>query len=332
MNYAWLRPCLFILPPELAHAVVLKSLRFVPSTSFQKPNPDPVQAMGLTFSHRVGLAAGLDKSGQYVDALQKLQFSFIEVGTVTPLPQTGNPKPRLFRLKQHGALINRMGFNNLGMAACVQALSKRTYTGVLGVNIGKNKATALNQAAEDYLLCYEKIYPIADYVTINISSPNTPELRTLQSGSYLTHLLEKLLNAQKRMADQHQRSVPLVIKCSPDETVESIKHLAQSALSYGIAGIIATNTTIARPGLEGVRHATEVGGLSGVPLRQASTAVLKLLKREVGDAITLIASGGIDGEAVAREKLAAGATLLQVYTGLIYQGPGLVQKCGVGKA
>lgn len=326
MNYASLRSFLFAFPPEMAHAFVLRSLSFIPSFCFKRIPSNPVKAMGLTFPHRVGLAAGFDKNGSYVKGLQKLGFAFIEVGTVTPVAQWGNPKPRLFRLPEYHALINRMGFNNRGIEACFQTLLHTSYQGILGVNIGKNKATPLSQAAQDYVACYKKIYALADYVTLNVSSPNTPELRSLQQGDYLVSLLSQLQETQKALADKHQRMVPLVVKCSPDESAESLKQLAQAALAHGISGIIATNTTVSRPGLEGVPGATEAGGLSGRPLCAISTEALRVLKSEVGDAVTLIASGGIDSEAAAREKLAAGATLLQVYTGLIYQGPRFVSE------
>lgn len=324
--YSFIRPLLFMLPPEIAHALVLNSLKWVPKNYFAaRSKTQPIQAMGLTFPHRVGLAAGLDKDGQYVTGLRKLAFAFIEVGTVTPLPQIGNPKPRLFRLPQIHALINRMGFNNRGVDALLDALKQQQGEGVLGINIGKNKLTPVNRAAEDYLICFEKVYPVADYVTVNLSSPNTSDLRLLQQADYFTDLLSALTDMQKRCADRTHRHVPLVVKCSPDETDETLKRMADIAVSFGIQGLIATNTTVQRTGVS-CNHAQETGGLSGRPLFEVSTRTLRLLKQEVGDAVTLIAAGGIEDEQTANEKIKAGASLLQVYTGLIYEGPGLVQR------
>ncbi|MCX7115875.1 MAG: quinone-dependent dihydroorotate dehydrogenase [Gammaproteobacteria bacterium] len=324
--YRLLRQALFLLPPEWAHALVLHTLNRMPACCFARPPAAPVQAMGLTFPNRVGLAAGLDKDGAFIQGLSKLPFGFIEVGTVTPLPQAGNAKPRLFRLPQEHALINRLGFNNQGVDRLVERLSLRRYPGILGINIGKNKDTPLNQAVQDYLICYEKVYPFADYVTLNISSPNTQDLRLLQQGTYFSDLLQAMQEAQHRLADIHQRWVPLVVKCSPDETLETLKTLAQQVLQYGISGMIATNTTVSRPCLKSKGVMNESGGLSGRPLFERSTQTLRLLKAEVGHDVTLIAAGGIENEKTAMEKLAAGADLLQLYTGLIYEGPGLVHR------
>lgn len=324
LMYRWLRPLLFCLPPEVAHALTLNALHWIPKACFASPiQTQPVQAMGLSFPHRVGLAAGLDKNASHVDALRKLSFAFIEVGTVTPLPQAGHEKPRLFRLPEAHALINRMGFNNLGVSALVKSLQLQRGCGIVGVNVGKNKQTPLNQAIADYQSCFEQVYEVADYVTINLSSPNTTDLRLLQQADYFTDLLTTLVKTQRRLADQHLRWVPLVVKCSPDESEETLKRLAQIALKFGVQGIIATNTTLQRPGLE---HVHEAGGLSGRPLFELSTHMLRVLKQEVGTALTLIAAGGIESEATAAEKIKAGASLLQVYTGLIYEGPGLVHR------
>lgn len=327
MGYQLLRSLFFLLPPEWAHRVVLQALAITPRVCFPAPPaPPPLSAMGLTFPHRIGLAAGFDKSGQFVQSLEKLHFSFIEVGTVTPLPQAGNPKPRLFRLPAQRALINRMGFNNEGVERLAARLSAHTRRGVLGINIGKNKTTPLDQAAQDYQRCFEAVYALADYVTVNISSPNTQQLRELQQSDFLETLLITLTQTQQRLANAQQRWVPLVIKCSPDETPDTLKRLADLALKYKIAGIIATNTTTQRPGLSGVQHGLEIGGLSGSPLGPLATQSLLILKQAVGNAVTLIASGGIEDESTAQEKFSAGATLLQLYTGLIYQGPGLVRR------
>lgn len=324
--YKYLRPLLFMLPPEIAHELVLKSLEWVPRSCFgSAPKAQAIQAMGLTFPHRVGLAAGLDKDGLYVAGLRKLSFAFIEVGTVTPLPQLGNPKPRLFRLPEAHALINRMGFNNRGVDALFESLQKQQGEGILGINIGKNKHTPVDQATEDYRICFEKVYQVADYVTVNLSSPNTPDLRLLQQADYFTDLLSVLIDVQKRCADRYARHVPLVVKCSPDETDDTLKRMVEMAMRHGIQGIIATNTTVQRPGMQ-EKCAQEKGGLSGRPLFEASTHTLRLLKQEVGSAMTLIAAGGIEDERTTNEKIKAGASLLQVYTGLIYEGPGLVRR------
>lgn len=282
--------------------------------------------MGLNFPNPIGLAAGLDKSGQYIDALAKLGFGFIEIGTVTPLPQPGNPKPRLFRLPKSQALINRMGFNNPGVDALVRNVQQRQFRGILGINIGKGRETVLNKAAEDYVYCLERVYPHASYITINISSPNTPDLRQLQQKDYLVDLLQIVRNSQLRFADRYARYVPLVIKISPDEADESLKTIADIIYKQKIDGIIATNTTCARNGVDNEKYAQETGGLSGRPLQTRSTECLKILQDVVGSEVTLIGVGGIDSETAAQQKMAAGARLLQVYTGLIYQGPGLISK------
>ncbi|MEI6094149.1 MAG: quinone-dependent dihydroorotate dehydrogenase [Gammaproteobacteria bacterium] len=326
MGYSLLRSCLFLLEPERAHAWALKALDYVPNHFFKVLPQQSQQIMGLQFPNRIGLAAGFDKSGRYVDALAKLGFGFIEVGTVTPLPQMGNPKPRLFRLAPEHALINRLGFNNPGVAILVENLQSMQYQGILGVNIGKGKETALTHAVEDYVYCMERVYPFASYITINISSPNTPDLRLLQQKEYFLHLVQTLRQTQLRLADLHGRYVPLVIKISPDETDETLKKMAEIIRNQGIDGIIATNTTCARTDVQHCVHGNEQGGLSGRPLSQRSTACLVLLKEIVGDEVTLIGVGGIDTVAAAQQKIAAGAALLQVYTGLVYQGPGLVKR------
>ncbi len=323
--YSLIRPLLFSLDAEKAHHWTLELLRYMPQICFKKVQSRPVCAMGIDFPHPVGLAAGLDKNGNYLDALSKLGFSFIEVGTITPRPQSGNPLPRLFRLPQIAALINRMGFNNMGVDALINNLKHSKYQGILGINIGKNKDTPIAKAAEDYTFCLQKVYPYASYITINLSSPNTPDLRILQQAAFFSDFLTTICNTQKRLIDHYQRFVPLVIKISPDETDETVKQMAQVIVEKGIAGIIATNTTNARPsGVGALPYGGEQGGLSGKPLLQRATECLHIMKPIVGKEVTLIGVGGIDTQAAAQEKIQAGATLLQVYTGLIYQGPGLV--------
>lgn len=322
--YSWARPLLFCLEPEVSHTGILQLLHYTPSVFFAKPIANPVQVMGIEFPHTIGLAAGLDKNGEHISALAKLGFSFIEVGTVTPKAQLGNPKPRLFRIPDAAAIVNRMGFNNLGVDNLVNRVKQANYRGILGINIGKNKDTPLARAADDYLYCLEKIYALASYITINISSPNTPELRQLQTGDYFTHLIDRLHNARLQLMEQHQRRVPLVIKVAPDETDESLKFMADVMVNKGIDGIIATNTTNARKGVEGLPYANEQGGLSGRPLASCATHCLRVLKQAVGNDMALIGVGGIDSIQAAQERLDAGASLLQLYTGLIYQGPGLV--------
>ena len=324
--YSFIRPILFCLEPEFAHNLSLSALQYLPTYLFKKTTGRVEHAMGLEFSHPIGLGAGVDKNGEYLDGLAKLGFSFIEVGTVTPRPQKGNPKPRLFRLPKAQAIINRMGFNNQGVDALLVNINKSTYQGILGINIGKNADTPLNQAVEDYLCCLRKVYSRASYVTINISSPNTPDLRQLQQGTYFSDLINQLREEQLALADTYQRYVPLVIKLSPDETDESLKQMADIVVSHGIDGIIATNTTCSRLSVDSLPYGHELGGLSGKPLVERSTECLRVLKQVVGDNVTLIGVGGISDAASARKKISAGANLLQIYTGLIYEGPGLVSK------
>jgi dihydroorotate dehydrogenase len=324
--YPLIRPFLFCLEAETAHNVALSALNYVPASCFAKPKTNVIQAMGLEFPHPIGLAAGLDKNGDYLDALAKLGFSSIEIGTVTPRAQGGNPKPRLFRIPKAHAIINRMGFNNNGVDALVANVFKARYKGILGINVGKNKDTSLQHAVDDYLYCLRKVYLHASYVTINISSPNTPNLRDLQQGDYFERMMNALREEQLHLADSHQRYVPLVIKISPDESDETLKKIADVIVAKGIDGIIATNTTCARDLVKLLPYGQEEGGLSGQPLATASTYTLKLLKQRVGHDVALIGVGGIDSPRMADEKLKAGATVLQIYTGLMYQGPGLVKK------
>lgn len=330
MSYALIRPLLFRLDPETAHGLTLKSLAFAEATGLlaaMLPGKvqAPVELMGLAFPNRVGLAAGLDKDATCIRGLSRLGFGFIEVGTVTPRPQNGNPKPRLFRLEDRAALINRMGFNNLGVDALVQRVRQTRFDGVLGINIGKNKDTAAERALDDYVYCLNQVYALADYVTVNISSPNTPGLRALQLGDSLKTLLSGLKKAQGQLAEKHGREVPLVLKVAPDLVDEEIVTVARELKSQGMNGLIATNTTLSRAGVEGHPHARESGGLSGGPLTQRADAVLKAFRQELGSDFPIIASGGVMSPADARHKIECGADLVQIYTGLIYGGPRLVR-------
>jgi len=322
--YRLIRPILFQLDPEKAHELVLKSLHLAPSFLFQNPAPHNVDAMGLQFPHPVGLAAGLDKNAQHLVALAKLGFSFIEVGTVTPRAQVGNPKPRLFRIKEKEALINRMGFNNLGVEALVNNIKKSNYQGILGINIGKNKETPLNKSVDDYLYCLQHVYPYASYVTVNISSPNTPDLRKLQEKSYFKQLLAPIVKLRDKLDHQFQRHVPLAVKISPDEDENTLSEIAKILIEYEIEAIIATNTSLCHDSVKNLPFGNEQGGLSGKPIASLSNHCIRILKECVGDKITLIGVGGVDSEAAAKDKLKAGATLIQVYTGLIYKGPKLL--------
>ena len=282
--------------------------------------------MGLRFPNPVGLAAGLDKDAAHIDGLAGLGFGFIEVGTVTPRPQPGNPRPRLFRIRTKEALVNRFGFNNVGIDAFLANLSRARWRGILGINIGKNADTPPERAADDYELCLGKAYPHAAYVTINVSSPNTQGLRDLQRRDSLEHLLARLTGARARLAERHGKRVPLLLKVAPDLEEDQIRSIAEAVVRHGIEGVIATNTSTTREGVEGLRHADEGGGLSGGPIRERSTAILKAFAAEL-PRVTLIGAGGILSGEDAAEKFAAGASLVQLYTGLIYRGPGLVSEC-----
>jgi dihydroorotate dehydrogenase len=290
--------------------------------------PDsPRKVMGLTFPNPVGLAAGLDKDGACIDGLGALGFGFIEVGTVTPRAQPGNPRPRIFRLPDADALINRMGFNNRGVDQFVANVQAARYQGVLGLNIGKNADTPIERAADDYLYCLERVYPFASYVTINISSPNTKNLRQLQGADELDSLLGALKDKQQRLSDLHGKLVPLALKIAPDLDDEQIKAIAGTLLRRRIDGVIATNTTLSRTAVTGMPHGDEAGGLSGKPVFEASNNVIRKLRAEVGTEVPIIGVGGIFSGEDARAKLAAGASLVQLYTGLIYRGPALVTEC-----
>ena len=283
--------------------------------------------MGLRFPNPVGLAAGLDKNAAHIDGLSTLGFGFIEVGTVTPLAQPGNPQPRLFRLPEREALINRFGFNNVGLDAFIANVQRSRWKGILGINIGKNALTPPERAIEDYEICLRGVYAHASYVTLNISSPNTKGLRTLQQGDQLESLLVRMSALRGELAHTHGKRVPLVLKVAPDLSDPEIEAIADAVLRHGIDGLIATNTSTSREGVEGLRHAGEAGGLSGTPIRTRSTHVLAQFARLLGQRVALIGCGGILSAGDVREKIAAGASLVQLYTGLVYRGPGLVSEC-----
>ena len=333
--YTLARPLLFSLDPESAHNLTLPWLKRAADYGLTRligrPQPDPRNLMGIRFPNPVGLAAGLDKDGAYIDGLAALGFGFIEVGTVTPRAQPGNPQPRMFRLPQANAIINRMGFNNHGVDAFVANVqASRFYQdkqGVLGLNIGKNADTPIERAADDYLHCLEKVYPYASYVTVNISSPNTKNLRQLQGRSELDALLSQLKESQLRLADRHRRYVPITLKIAPDVDDEQVKTIAAALLQHKMDGVIATNTTTTRDEVKGLPHAEETGGLSGAPVFELSNAVIRKLKAELGESIPIIGVGGILSGADANAKIEAGASVVQLYTGLIYRGPALVREC-----
>ncbi|QFY44237.1 quinone-dependent dihydroorotate dehydrogenase [Candidatus Methylospira mobilis] len=329
MLYECLRPLLFRLEPELAHEVSLHALaalsRLGAANPLKQRLPDaPVKAMGLTFPNPVGLAAGLDKNGQCVDGFGDLGFGFIEVGTVTPLPQPGNPKPRLFRLVEHEALINRMGFNNLGVDRLLGNIAHRRFRGPLGINIGKNLSTSLENAQDDYRIALRKVYTHADYIALNVSSPNTPGLRGLQSGDALRVLLSAVVDERARLSDETGRQVPLAVKLAPDVDDGQLPFTLDILLRFGIDAVIATNTTLSRNNVETSRHAGETGGLSGRPLFERSTQIVAQISGHVSGALPVIASGGIFNAEDAMAKFLAGANLVQVYTGFIYRGPALI--------
>lgn len=282
--------------------------------------------MGLQFANPVGLAAGLDKNGAAIDGFAQLGFGFVEIGTVTPRPQPGNPKPRLFRLPEAEAIINRMGFNNLGVDHLLERVRAANYHGVLGINIGKNFDTPVERAVDDYLICLEKVYGHASYVTVNVSSPNTPGLRSLQFGDSLKQLLQALAERREALALTHAKRVPLAIKIAPDMSDEETAQVASALLATGMDAVIATNTTLSREGVEGLAHADEAGGLSGAPVRDKSTHTVRMLAAELGGKLPIIAAGGITEGKHAAEKIAAGASLVQIYSGFIYKGPALIRE------
>jgi dihydroorotate dehydrogenase len=330
--YSLLRPAMFALDAETAHHLTLNGLSLanrlgLMSLTARRPADDPREVMGLTFPNPVGLAAGLDKNGEVIDALAALGFGFVEIGTVTPLPQPGNPKPRLFRIPEAQGIVNRMGFNNEGVDALVANVKRARRSGILGINIGKNAVTPIERAADDYLIGLRKVYEHADYVTVNISSPNTKNLRQLQGGDELDALLAQLKAEQEKLAERHGRYVPVAVKIAPDLDAEQIREIAALLMRHRIDGVIATNTTLSREGVEGLRHGDETGGLSGAPVRDKSTAVIRALAAELQGALPIIGVGGILNGADAVEKMQAGASLVQIYSGLIYRGPALVAEC-----
>jgi dihydroorotate dehydrogenase len=328
MLYSLARSALFKLDPEVAHHLTMKSLALLgPGAALLGAGADAGEAqrvMGIDFPNPVGLAAGLDKNGEYLDALAALGFGFLEIGTVTPRPQPGNPKPRMFRLPEHEALINRLGFNNEGVERMLKNVARASFHGVLGINIGKNFDTPLERAADDYLQCLEAVYDRATYVTVNISSPNTRNLRELQSGEKLDELLGAVMAKRAALAERYGRVKPLLVKVAPDLDDAQVEAIASMAAKHAIDGLIATNTTIAREAVAGHRHAGEAGGLSGRPLFAPSTRILAKLAHALAGRIPLIGVGGILSGADARAKIDAGASLVQIYTGFIYRGPDLI--------
>ncbi|MFA9440661.1 quinone-dependent dihydroorotate dehydrogenase [Uliginosibacterium sp. sgz301328] len=329
MLYKFARPFLFSLDPETAHTLALWSMSHF--GGFIRCNPmltdKPVQVMGLEFPNHIGLAAGLDKNGEAIDALASFGFGHIEIGTVTPRPQPGNPRPRMFRIPKQQAIINRMGFNNHGVDNLVANVKAARYRGILGINIGKNFDTPIDKAADDYLICLDKVYPHASYVTVNISSPNTKNLRQLQGESELDALLGALKSRQTALADQHGRYVPVALKIAPDLDEAQVTNIADALRRHRIDGVIATNTTLSREGVEKEKHGGETGGLSGLPVREKSTTVIRQLSRLLAGELPIIGVGGVMEPEDAVEKLQAGAALVQLYTGFIYSGPGLVKEC-----
>ena len=330
--YSIARSVLFKLSAEAAHDLTLEALaagarlRLLPALV---PNvvDFPVTVMGIVFPNPVGLAAGLDKNASAVDGLAALGFGFLEVGTTTPKPQSGSPKPRLFRLPHAQALINRMGFNNKGVDHLIENIKKAKFKGVLGINIGKNFDTPLTEATSDYIICMQKVYAYASYITINVSSPNTPGLRDLQYGESLSQLLGALKQEQAVLEKTHGRYVPLAVKIAPDMDAEQLQGVAHCVLEQKMDGVIATNTTLSREGVAELEFSDQAGGLSGAPVRHKSTQTIADLYAILGDQVPIIGVGGISSGEDVSEKLAAGAKLVQVYTGLIYQGPGLVKQC-----
>ncbi|HSH57350.1 MAG TPA: quinone-dependent dihydroorotate dehydrogenase [Halomonas sp.] len=330
--YSLARSLLFRLDAETAHGVALKGLDLasrlgVAARLVGERVEDPVALMGLRFPNRVGLAAGLDKNADHLDALGALGFGFVEVGTVTPRPQSGNPRPRLFRLPEAGAIINRMGFNNAGVDHLVARVRASRFDGVIGINIGKNLTTPVEQAVDDYLACLEKVHPYAHYITVNISSPNTPGLRNLQFGDHLDGLLSALREAGSRLDRDSGRRVPLAVKIAPDMDAEEVGLVAQCLAANDIDAVIATNTTVSREAVEGLAHADEQGGLSGRPVFEPSNRVIRELRRRLPE-MPIIGVGGIDSGEAALAKREAGADLVQLYSGFIYRGPALVGECG----
>lgn len=326
-GYRWLRELLFLLPGEISHEVTLRALRVTRPFGLFHADPASIgtrrRVMGLFFPNPVGLAAGLDKNGTCVDGLGALGFGFLELGTVTPRPQQGNPRPRLFRLRKEQALINRMGFNNRGVDHLVRRVERARYSGVLGINIGKNRDTPQDRAVDDYLYCLQRVYGVADYVTVNLSSPNTPGLRALQFGEAFESLLKAIMSERERLTDVNDKRVPLAVKLAPDLEPDEVRRIGDTLVACGVDAAVATNTTISRDGVD-ARRGRRRGGLSGRPLLERSTQVLATLREQVGDALALIGVGGVMDAEGARAKVEAGADLIQIYTGFVYRGPALI--------
>ncbi len=330
MNFKIIRDLLFLLPTETSHHLSLQSIGLLHqlklSSFLARPMVlDPVEVMGIQFPNRVGLAAGLDKDARYIDGLAALGFGFLEVGTVTPLPQPGSPKPRLFRIPSQRAIINRMGFNNEGLDAMTRRIRRSNYDGVLGINIGKNKNTPMENTLDDYLIGLRKVYKQASYVVINVSSPNTQGLRSLQHGDELAGLLAGLKEAHEELQKKYQKYVPLVVKIAPDMDDEDILQVTRRLIEFEIDGVIVSNTTVSRSAINGERHAEETGGLSGAPLTNQSNHVLKITAEQVKDKMAIIGVGGVMSADDACEKIRLGADLVQLYTGFIYEGPELIE-------
>lgn len=330
--YPLVRPSLFRLDAERAHHLTLAALGAAGRTGVvrclaAKQVKAPVTVMGLKFANAVGLAAGLDKEGACIDGLAGLGFGFIEVGTVTPRAQPGNPKPRMFRIPEANALINRMGFNNGGIDRFLSNVQTARWKGILGLNIGKNASTPIERAVDDYLYCLDRVYPFASYVAINISSPNTKNLRQLQGANELDELLGALTERRRQLAEMHGKQVPLALKIAPDLDEDGIQAIADTVLRHRIDGVIASNTTLSRTAVQGMPNAEEAGGLSGAPVREASNRVIAALHAKLGTAVPIIGVGGIFSAQDALDKIAAGASLVQLYSGLIYRGPALISEC-----
>lgn len=330
--YSLAKPFLFSADPEWVHDCTMKSLDFLPARIATAAMAgamvkDPFTLMGLQFQNRVGLAAGLDKNGAHISALAGMGFGFIEVGTTTPKPQPGNPKPRMFRLPEKHALINRLGFNNLGVDQLIQNVQASSFKGILGLNIGKNAVTPIENALDDYLFCLEKVHAFASYVTVNISSPNTQNLRQLQASDELSALLKGLAKARGKLAQRDGKRVPMAIKIAPDLNPEQISVIAELLPKYDMDAVIATNTTLSREAVQGLTHAEEAGGLSGAPVLEASNAVIRQLRKQLPKAFPIIGVGGVLCAKDAQSKIDAGADLVQLYTGLIYAGPALPGDC-----
>ena len=327
--YQLAKPVLFQLDAERVHDLTLKALRFSEKVGllglYKQPICEPRKVMGLSFPNPVGLAAGLDKNGAVIDGMAALGFGFLEVGTVTPRPQPGNPKPRLFRVAEANGIINRFGFNNQGVDQLVENVKAAKYRGILGINIGKNFDTPNNHAVNDYLICMEKVYAHASYITVNISSPNTKNLRDLQEKDALSSLLSSLKKKQTMLTEQHGQYVPIALKIAPDLTGEQVVEIAALLMKHQIDGVIATNTTLSREMVKGMRYSEEQGGLSGAPVKIQSTLVIRQLTQHLKGALPIIGVGGISSGSDAQEKIENGASLVQIYSGLIYKGPALIQ-------